>query len=56
MGTFRTTGAEGQQAAAPARLARPASASRAVTPVRAARPVSRSKAAAMAAGDEWENF
>ncbi|KNZ68059.1 chemotaxis protein [Massilia sp. WF1] len=52
VGTFRT-GVEGQQAAAPARLARPASASRAVTPVRAARPVSRSKAAAMAAGDEW---
>jgi methyl-accepting chemotaxis protein len=60
VGTFRT-GTEGQQAAAPVRAARPASASRAVVPAqRAARPAGRVKAEPkvepVTAGDEWETF
>jgi methyl-accepting chemotaxis protein len=59
VGTFRT-GAEGQQAALPARAARPASASRTLAPVRAARPATGRRAepkmAPVPAGDEWETF
>ncbi|MGJ7915628.1 methyl-accepting chemotaxis protein [Massilia sp. LXY-6] len=59
VGTFRT-GAEGQQAAVPARLARAASTSRALAPVRAARPAAgrrvEPKVEPVPAGDEWETF